>query len=32
MNIKIVVLFSMLFAGAFVFLPFSSLFKEGKPE
>lgn len=31
-NIKIVVLFAMLVAGAFVFLPFISLFKEGQPE
>ena len=31
-NIKIVVLFAMLIAGAFVFLPFISFFKEGQPE
>ena len=28
-NIKIIVLFGMLIAGAFVFFPFISIFKEG---
>ena len=32
LRIKIVILFSMLIAGTFVFLPFSSFFKEGEPE